>query len=74
MIQLQALSYAVTCNKADIVAVLLEHNADATVIDRYNLTPKDIADEKGFTEVINILNSILNIAKLFLSLFRYPLC
>lgn len=54
MIQLQALSYAVTYNKADIVVLLLEHNADTTIVDRYNLTPKGIAEAKDFTEVINI--------------------
>ncbi|XP_014477106.1 PREDICTED: ankyrin repeat, SAM and basic leucine zipper domain-containing protein 1 [Dinoponera quadriceps] len=52
-----ALSYAVICNKIDIVVILLEHNADTTVIDTYNLTVKDIADAKDFTEISALLTN-----------------
>jgi len=46
------LSYAAAANKPDIVKILLEHNADTSLLDKDYLTAKDIADKKGFTEVI----------------------
>jgi len=51
------LSYAVTANKPDIVKILLAHNANTSLTDVYSLSAKDIADAKGFTEVIDIFVS-----------------
>jgi hypothetical protein len=53
-IQLQALSYAAAANKPDTIKILLKHNADISLVGKYNISAKDIADAKGFKKVIDI--------------------
>ncbi|XP_011631073.1 uncharacterized protein LOC105423122 isoform X1 [Pogonomyrmex barbatus] len=50
-----ALIYAVIANKPDIVRILLEHNVNTSVTDVNNLSAKDIANTKGFTEISVLL-------------------
>lgn len=69
------MSYAVAANKPDIVRLLLMHAANTSLTDMYNLSAKDIADTKGFTEVIDTLALSFNFFTLtFFSLPRYLLC
>ncbi|XP_024872306.1 ankyrin repeat, SAM and basic leucine zipper domain-containing protein 1-like isoform X1 [Temnothorax curvispinosus] len=51
-----ALIYAAAANKPDIIRILLAHNANTSLTDIYNLSAKDIADTKGFTEVSALLD------------------
>lgn len=44
--------YAASANKPDNVQILLVHHANTSQTDSYNLSAKDIADTKGFSEVI----------------------
>ncbi|XP_034945117.1 ankyrin repeat, SAM and basic leucine zipper domain-containing protein 1 [Chelonus insularis] len=46
---------AVTANKPDVVKVLIKNKASVTVIDRRNLTVKDIANTKNYTKILGLL-------------------
>ncbi|KAL0128370.1 hypothetical protein PUN28_003573 [Cardiocondyla obscurior] len=50
-----ALRYAAAANKPDNVKILLIHNANTSLTDVYNLSAKDIANTKGFTEISALL-------------------
>ncbi|KYQ50481.1 Ankyrin repeat, SAM and basic leucine zipper domain-containing protein 1 [Trachymyrmex zeteki] len=51
-----ALMYAASANKPDNVQILLVHHANTSQTDSYNLSAKDIADTKGFSEISALLN------------------
>ncbi|XP_011869003.1 PREDICTED: ankyrin repeat, SAM and basic leucine zipper domain-containing protein 1 [Vollenhovia emeryi] len=50
-----ALIYATTANKPDNVRILLAHNANTSLADIYNSSAKEIAEIKGFTEILALL-------------------
>ncbi|OAD62595.1 Ankyrin repeat, SAM and basic leucine zipper domain-containing protein 1, partial [Eufriesea mexicana] len=51
-----ALMYATIANKPEIVKILIENAADITLTDFNNLTVNNIASEKGYDEILSLLN------------------
>jgi ankyrin repeat protein len=49
------LFYAVRSNQIEVVKVLLKHGADPTVRDKYGFTIVDIATQKEYTELVDLL-------------------
>ena len=50
-----ALTFATQYNKVDIVKLLLEQKADATIKDNDNKTALDYAEAKGFSAIATLL-------------------
>ena len=51
-----SLHYAVSSNSLESINLLLSNDANISIADKNSRTAKDIADERGFINIVQLLN------------------